>query len=322
MHKHRIHDNYTVLMDNKNSIAKRDYLIRTLSRTKRKDYENYVVNAIWNRLGIFDLKPVTQQAVFWPNHHRSFIDLYFPQIGIGVECDEGYHNGAEQHERDLEREVTIIDVLRQVKSEDYRALHVDATLPYEEFEQAIDDVVATIRTEIDKRKADGTFEPWNEVNNDWQTYFQDKDQITVHDDITFPRIVDAINTVCNDNKKGYQQSFIIPSGLRKVYGSEYRMWFPKLAVEGKAVARGWNNQLSEDGLIIEDYNEDESFTLEPISLEEAHKDKRIIFAQTRDPITRERAYRFVGVFRRIENAEDGSRSRHERIADSFPLINR
>ena len=27
------------------------YLIRALSRTKRKDYENYVVNAIWNRLG-------------------------------------------------------------------------------------------------------------------------------------------------------------------------------------------------------------------------------------------------------------------------------
>ena len=28
------------------------YLIRALSRTKRKDYENYVVNAIWNRLAM------------------------------------------------------------------------------------------------------------------------------------------------------------------------------------------------------------------------------------------------------------------------------
>ena len=26
------------------------YLIKTLSRTKRKNYENYVVNAIWNRI--------------------------------------------------------------------------------------------------------------------------------------------------------------------------------------------------------------------------------------------------------------------------------
>ena len=40
--------------------AKRDYLIRTFSRTKRKDYENYVVNAVWNRLGMRDVKPVTQ----------------------------------------------------------------------------------------------------------------------------------------------------------------------------------------------------------------------------------------------------------------------
>lgn len=31
------------------------YLIRALSRTKRKDYENYVVNAIWNRLAMDDV---------------------------------------------------------------------------------------------------------------------------------------------------------------------------------------------------------------------------------------------------------------------------
>ena len=33
------------------------YLIRALSRTKRKDYENYVVNAIWNRLAMGDVEP-------------------------------------------------------------------------------------------------------------------------------------------------------------------------------------------------------------------------------------------------------------------------
>ena len=30
--------------------AKKEYLIKTLSRTKRKDYENYVIGAIWHRL--------------------------------------------------------------------------------------------------------------------------------------------------------------------------------------------------------------------------------------------------------------------------------
>lgn len=59
------------------------YLIRALSRTKRKDYENYVVNAIWNRLAMGDVKPVTQQLVLWPDGRRSFVDLYFPQAMIG-----------------------------------------------------------------------------------------------------------------------------------------------------------------------------------------------------------------------------------------------
>ena len=43
---------------------KANYLIKTLSRTKRKDYENYVINAIWNRLANDNIKPVTQQYVF------------------------------------------------------------------------------------------------------------------------------------------------------------------------------------------------------------------------------------------------------------------
>ena len=43
--------------------AKLVYLTKTLSRTKRKDYENYVVNAIWNRINNPKLLPVTQQFI-------------------------------------------------------------------------------------------------------------------------------------------------------------------------------------------------------------------------------------------------------------------
>ena len=126
------------------------YLIRALSRTKRKDYENYVVNAIWNRLAMGDVKPVTQQLVLWPDGRRSFVDLYFPQAMIGVECDEAYHQG--QRERDREREITITDVLRQIRGEDYRALHVDVSGSYEQVERSIDDCVRRIRAEIERRR--------------------------------------------------------------------------------------------------------------------------------------------------------------------------
>ncbi|HHT82808.1 MAG TPA: hypothetical protein GX003_05170 [Acholeplasmataceae bacterium] len=56
---------------------KANYLIKTLSRTKRKDYENYVINAIWNRLANDNIKPVTQQYVFNKEKNEGYlIDLF------------------------------------------------------------------------------------------------------------------------------------------------------------------------------------------------------------------------------------------------------
>ena len=77
---------YTEAMHNDEKVR---YLIKTLSRTKRKDYENYVVNAIWNRINK-KIRPITQQYVYNPKDDRRhyFIDLYFPLINMGVECDE------------------------------------------------------------------------------------------------------------------------------------------------------------------------------------------------------------------------------------------
>ena len=126
------------------------YLVKTRSRTKRKDYENYVVNAIWNRINNAKLVPVTQQFVKDKNGNHYYIDLYFPQLKIGVECDEGYHNNIEQKVLDAERELTIFDVLNQIDGRDYIALHVDVTKPYNEVEAQIDAHVATIKSKIDE----------------------------------------------------------------------------------------------------------------------------------------------------------------------------
>lgn len=300
--------------------AKRDYLIRAFSRTKRKDYENYVVNAVWNRLGMRDVKPVTQQPVFCPGEGYRFIDLYFPQVGIGVECDEAYHRNEGQHDRDLHREVTIIEVLRQIHEGDYELRRIDATKPFAEFERDIDEVASFIAREVDKRRADGTFRPWIQAVDDWRRYYADKDRISVSDDIGFPRIVDAVNTLCGSDYKGYQSGWCVPSALRPVYGDGYRTWFPKLAVDGKAVADGWNNRLLPDGMGIEEYNELDPDAVDSVTGEQAARDKRITFARSTDPMTRRSSYRFVGVFQRITNNDEGTRKRYRRIADSFPII--
>jgi len=74
-----------------------------LSRTKKKDYENYIINAVWNRVTQrikndsvlkdlqYDLKPVSQQFIRKSDNERYFIDLYFPQLNIGIECNEHHH---------------------------------------------------------------------------------------------------------------------------------------------------------------------------------------------------------------------------------------
>ena len=55
-------------------------------RTKGKKYENFIVNAIYTKVGNPDLMPVTQQYVKDPNDLSKYylLDLYFPQIKIAV----------------------------------------------------------------------------------------------------------------------------------------------------------------------------------------------------------------------------------------------
>ena len=195
--------------------------------------------------------PVTQQLVLWPDGRRSFVDLYFPQAMIGVECDEAYHQ--RQRERDREREITITDVLRQIRGEDYRALHVVVPGSYEQVERSIDDCVRRIRAEIERRRQANEFTPWTEAYVDYKEFYKTRDAVSVADDVGFPRIADAVNTLCGSEYKRFQESWFVPSVMRQWYGDRYRVWFPKLAIGGKAVANGWNNRLSDDGTYIYEY---------------------------------------------------------------------
>lgn len=69
-------------------------MVKTLSRTKRKDYENYIINAIWHKIGRLDIQPVTQQYVKRTDGKYALIDLYFPQINVSIEFDEEFYISA------------------------------------------------------------------------------------------------------------------------------------------------------------------------------------------------------------------------------------
>jgi very-short-patch-repair endonuclease len=292
---------------------KLSYVIRTLSRTKRKDWENYVVNAVWNRLGDWSVKPVSQQYIN-NGGKRYLIDLYFPQLNIGIEIDEWYHSRQEGHDR--QREFEIIDFLRQVRTDGpYEPIHIDTSKP--DFEGQINDCVATLRERIAKKKASGQFEEWTESISP-QEFYRDKTRVTVNDDVGFWKISDICNTLFGTEYKMIQDSHFRPKGFRERYGEDYVLWCPKLAIDGKAVAQGWNNQISDDGLTIRMFNKERNIGKGGAS------EQLVTFARVRDPITRISEYRFFGVFKWTETT--GGRARSERThiftrqSDELPLI--
>lgn len=97
-------------------MEKSEYLIKTFSRTKRKDYENYILNALWQKIDCLNIRPVTQQYVKGNNNEYYLIDLYFPQINVGVEVDEAFHKN--NQELDKQREITMEKKLSSIREEE------------------------------------------------------------------------------------------------------------------------------------------------------------------------------------------------------------
>ena len=305
------------------------YLAKTLSRTKRKDYENYVVNAIWNRVNDSRLVPVSQQYVKDENGNYYFIDLYFPQLKIGIECDEGYHSSHEQKVLDAEREATIIDVMKRVDGCDYIALHVDVTKTFEEVEEQINSHVNTIKAKIEELNVvDGWNLTTKEVKHGWSAeesdiaeYFKEKDYITVEDNIVFPSNKDVYNIILGQNYSYHLMHGGEPfKKLYTEYGYEEGTfpWFPKLTIQ-KPTSKGYFNILSKDGTEIYEYLQTREENMQRKAEGRYIGKKRVVFSQVKDPITNVLGYRFVGFFIGDHYDENGMIT-YNRIDDKFKII--
>jgi len=198
-----------------------NWIIKTLSRTNRKDYENYVINAVWNRLianGVTDLKPVSQQFIRTSNK-RCFVDLYFPQLIIGIECHEIYHDSELQKQKDEERKKIIEEKFKEIENiyvaevtKPYTELIVKVyvdndedknndnrnIINYCDYDKTENDINDAVKKIIEKRK-----EVLNgkEKFTEWcitpEEFFKEKDEkvISVNDDVTFRTIAQGVNTV-------------------------------------------------------------------------------------------------------------------------------
>ena len=296
-----------------------EYLVKTLSRTRRKDYENYVVNAVWNRLGDSELRPVSQQFVTGPDGECYFIDLYFPQLNVGVECDEAYHLGQTAHDRLRER--TLIDVLSHVElDESYVPLHVDVSGGFEKTEQQIDNVVKRIKGAALVARENGRFVAW-EPERTVEEQLVDLAEIRAGDDLGFPSIIETCNAIF---RTGYQgrggrfRAFFRPrrGPYAHLFAEKYVLWFAPVHVAGQD-GRTWENYVSEDGRTIYEVN-----TRRPLKeLDSAEDFERVVFVKARDPITGKNEYRFLGVFALAgyDTYQGAGCRRYDRTSERFDL---
>lgn len=279
---------------------KLEYLIKTLSRTKKKDYENYVVNSIYQKLNNYDIKPVTQQYVKTSDDNYRLIDLYFPQINVGVECDESHHEN--QKEADKIRTLSIEKKLSaRMIGNDYKEFRIDVNKPFEQVNAEIDSVVSEIKEIIN-----GTLvEPWEEKIFD---SILEKKELSINDNYRFYKVVDVLNNLFFFN---YNPNFSFRSFFKYKKDENIKLWFPTITDKGKINKNGWINEINDDWTIITETNID--WNEESASLSDEY---RIIFAKIVDEFGR-KSYRYIGNFQsyKIEN----KKKYYKRVSTSIKI---
>lgn len=252
---------------------KLEFVAKQLDKTKKKKYEQLVVHRIWNTLNDLRVKFVTQQFVKRPEG-RAMTDMYFPQLGIHIEVDEGHHKA--RIEADKHREADIVDatghqIFRVVVTESIETIHKEC-----------DRIADIIRSKI---TSDSGFRPWDlEAEMNPQTYI-DKGYIDVSDDAAFRTMADAASCF-GKYYKGLQRAYI-----KHPMEIGIRLWFPKFYENEE-----WNNQLSDDEFTITEFCKIEGRLHSQIDETLAAKpETRILFARVRGPLG-DLLYRYKGEY--------------------------
>lgn len=266
---------------------KLEFVSRQFAKAEKKRYEHYVITRIWHLLNNTQIKLITQQYVTRPNG-IALTDMYFPQLEIHIEVDEGHHK--KQIEADSLREADIINATGHI------IFRVDATKNIDEINKEIEEIVTFMKNKIESST---DFKPWDlDAEQNPQTYI-DRGYIDLKDDVAFRTMADAAN--CFGRKyKGLQKSYIShPREPNK------RLSFPKLYRNDE-----WNNQISDDEQTITEVSMLPDKVREHIEWVIADSKKfysRIVFARVKSSLG-DLMYRFKGEYQidlEATNYQDG-----------------
>lgn len=270
------------------------YLSHIFSNIDRKGFETYVIARIWNKLDNLDIKIVCQQYVKRENGY-ALLDLYFPQIKMGVEVNEAYH--LSQPEADLMRKKEVeVAVGVEIKT-------VDCSQSIDHVHQQIDDIVKTINERIQFG-----IKPW--CGKMTPEEYQRAGVLRIEDEI----ILSNADEICQifglegAPRRGYLRTGGVP------ISKDTLVWWPN------ATHSIWANEMSDDGETIVEYNKSDA------NERKRHVDKHLATNELRITFYRKRDnfglnyYRFVGVYKMDK---DASKKEHKciwrRVATEYKL---
>jgi len=279
---------------------KMEYLNKIFSRTKGKNFENYVITQIWTKIEEYGLYPVTQQYVKRKNGY-ALIDLYFPQIKFAIEVDEFSHEKNEI--LDKIRMDEIFSSVDGIESERIKEGN------YTYVKEQINTVVNKI---IEKVKQSGPFkweETWQEAEYK-ETFdkIRERKKLLCSDVIGFTKI-----QVTNDIfKKNWSNGYFSFGKSYFELTQNERLWFPHLTPNKK-----WKNYVSDDWSVIYEENLENRTERQILGDDHNQNIKRYTFAKYKNAFG-ETSYRFIGVFkfREIENIT----YIYEKISDELELV--
>ncbi len=266
-------------------MTKLEFISRQLAKAENKRYEHYVVTRIWHLLNDTRIKPVTQQFITRPSG-RALTDMYFPQLEMHVEIDEGHHK--KQIEADKLREADIINATG------HTIFRIDVTKDIEEINSEIDKIISIMKNKVENSS---DFKAWDlEAEQSPQTYIE-RGYIDLKDDVAFRKMSDTAS--CFGKKYiGLQQSYIShPTEPKK------KLWFPKLYKNNE-----WNNQISNDESTIISTSELPEKVRENVDKIVAEKNESVIvFPRVKSPLG-DLMFRFKGEYKldlEASNYKDG-----------------
>ena len=276
---------------------KKEYIANQLKKTFGKEYENYCVTRIINKLDNLNVRFITQQMFKRDGEEIALADLYFPQVNVWVEIDESQHLNQAEEDRIRTQEVIKNNIRSKLKNleevvyielEEPERINIfdkNRIITIEEINKRIDDIVEKINARI--LELGDRFVPWVNVYNTADEFVK-KQSIEKNDNAKF-RTLQDVSELFNKGYHGNQLAYFNVSKEDNEYA-----WCPKLKLnEDDFKNILYENEISDDGVYIFESSKEKNdkFVLDALKTNE----KRFVFAKYKDE-TGDFSYKFLGVY--------------------------